>query len=362
MDAVRAAALAAGFPELGGRPVFIKPNCLCARAPERAATTHPDVLRAVIRLCRERGAGKIVVGDSPAYQSSEHAATKAGLLAAAREEGAEWAGCAVPVAAGSPAARLVKSFDLAAEAVEGSPFLISLPKLKTHSFMSYSGAIKNLFGLVPGLRKAQFHFRFPERADFAAMLVDLMLTAAPSFAIMDAVVAMDGDGPLNGKPFPMGAVLASPSPLALDIAAARMAGFLPSAVPYLAEAIGRGLLPGDEGSIRYPMLPPGAAAARGFKAPRRQLDPGILRPYVPKRLYAWIQKVLVPRPWFRPALCALCGACAKICPAGALSIPPGTRPRGAAPSIERDKCILCYCCHEVCPEGAVRLSRFKPFH
>ena len=237
----------APLPELRGASVLLKPNILNAALPEQAISTRGELVAAFARLLKAKGAGRIVAGESPAWQSSEAGARKSGIMAACEAEGVEWLDFSADAEYECPDGVRVKRFRLAA-ALREADLLVSMPKLKTHRLMRYTGAIKNLFGLVPGLQKSAFHMRFPAPADFGYMLVDLALTAKPAYSLMDAVVSMEGEGPANGRPVETGLLLASRDPLALDWIAASVAGYEPGELGYLVDACARGAWisgPGD---------------------------------------------------------------------------------------------------------------------
>lgn len=103
-------------------------------------------------------------------------------------------------------------------------YLIDLCKLKTHGMVGFSGAVKNLFGAVPGLQKPELHCRFPEKQPFSEMLVDLCDFLQPDLCIMDGILAMEGNGPTGGQPRKMGVLGASKSPYALDVCGASSLG------------------------------------------------------------------------------------------------------------------------------------------
>ncbi|MDR3166710.1 MAG: DUF362 domain-containing protein, partial [Treponema sp.] len=143
----------AGPPEVGGKTVLLKPNIVMDASPEKAVTTHPAFLEAVIRLVWEGGASRILVGDSPGLQGPNFSGKVSGLGDVTRKMGAEW----VDFTRGKkelpcPGGRAVRQFTLAGVLAEAD-YLISLPKLKTHQLMFFTGALKNLFGLVPSLAK-----------------------------------------------------------------------------------------------------------------------------------------------------------------------------------------------------------------
>jgi len=365
-SAIAGAEAAGTFPEVAGRTVLLKPNMLSAAEPERSVSTHPEVLRAAIREFRKRGA-EVAVGESPAVHGSVFAARKCGLLAVAEAEGVRWADFSATAVVENPGGRLVKRFEIASEAASAD-LVVSLPKLKTHQLMYYTGAMKNLFGTISGLQKAAFHFRFPERRDFGAMLTDLCLALKPSFSLMDAVVAMEGHGPGNGESRQVGLILASADILALDWAAASIIGYDPADVPNLADALSRGVWMSDPSELTIDGPPMDELRIHDFKRIKEVGDNGFGRMILPPSLYNLVRNATVPRPFFRDRRCLRCGECVAICPAKALSFSPARRaasPAGldktkAAKRVEvdYDACIRCYCCDEVCPAKAIDLRRF----
>ncbi|MDP3179462.1 MAG: DUF362 domain-containing protein, partial [Spirochaetaceae bacterium] len=193
-EAVREACESANFPDAVGKTVLFKPNILIGANPDRAVSTHPSVLRAAIRYAKAKGAARVLVGDSPSFQAGGSAFRKSGLQDAAQEEGAEWADFEVGERLDAPEGRVAMGFTVASAALQAD-VLVSLCKLKNHTLMYYTGALKNLFGCIPGLLKAQFHVRFPDRKRFGVMLNDLAQALAPEFSLMDAVIGMEGPGP-----------------------------------------------------------------------------------------------------------------------------------------------------------------------
>jgi uncharacterized protein (DUF362 family)/NAD-dependent dihydropyrimidine dehydrogenase PreA subunit len=351
--AVRQACDAAGFPEVAGKTVLFKPNILRGAEPERAVSTHPTVLRAAIRYAKSRGAAKVLVGESPSFQVGNAAFKKSGLLDAAAEEGAEWVDFSDGVQVDNPEGKLVKNFTIARAAVDAD-VLVSLCKLKNHRLMYYTGAMKNLFGCVPGLQKSQFHLRFPERASFGRMLTDLNLALRCEFSLMDAVVGMEGPGPSAGTPRQVGAILASRDPVALDRSACRIIGLDPRLVVNLEDALGRGVWIGSDDDIEILGTRPEEFRIDDWKMVPRDSTSRREMPSVMRNL-------VVGRPFFSRNKCIACGACVTICPGKALDLVPDPKAK-AKRRIEVDytKCIRCYCCHEVCPEDAIVVRRIRP--
>ncbi|MBL7006276.1 MAG: DUF362 domain-containing protein [Spirochaetia bacterium] len=353
--AVEAACLAAGFPHISGKKVLLKPNILSDVPPERAVTTHPEVLRAVIRFVRKMG-GTAYVGDSPTIQRSSFTGKKCGLKAVCDESGAIWVDFTdKPVKVGNASTQKKKrkknSFTLT-NAVNNCDMIISLPKMKTHQLMYMTGAVKNLFGLIPSLAKSPYHLRFPERIKFADMLLDLYQTATPQFSIMDAIIAMEGPGPNSGTPKHMGLIMASSDALALDFTASYVMGYVPELIPTVKQAIKRNLSSVQSiDSIEFPIDHPDKFKDRSYKRIDQDKEAGLLKTalgFLPRRSKPMYNE---PKPLFSDKNCIGCGECVEICPANALTLIRGVR---VIPDYK--KCIRCYCCHEVCQYDAISIE------
>ena len=203
-----------------GQKVLIKPNMLAGKHPQKAVTTHPEIVRQVILMAQCAG-GIVSVGDSPGLGKPESVARKCGILDVIEETGALFAPFdeSVPI---TLRAGTFHHLEVAREALEAD-VIINLPKLKTHQMMGFTGAVKNLFGLVVGMRKVRLHLQAgTDKAFFALMLLELAERFHPALSIMDAVIGMEGDGPGNGDPVQLGALLASATPIALDTVATNM--------------------------------------------------------------------------------------------------------------------------------------------
>lgn len=353
--AITRAAEKSGFPSVAGKTILVKPNILNASAPEKAVTTHPVFLAAVLQFLQENRAARIIVGDSPGFQQGSIAGKTAGLYQIAMDAKAEWDEFKQGSLHQAPEGRLVKSFVLA-DVLERCDLVINLPKLKTHRLMNYTGAIKNLFGLIPGLAKSAMHLRYPDKEHFGTMLVDLALSVVPTFTFMDAIAAMEGEGPGNGTPYPLGLVLASASMPLLDWTAASIIGYKPEKISYLADAMDRiGKNP------EKPEYSCGPESIQQVRVDNFKLLPyEIAHPSALKALPGFLQKLAVSatmrRPIFHEKKCIGCSACVKICPGKALILDrksPGINKI----LIDDAACITCFCCHEVCPVNAISAGK-----
>jgi uncharacterized protein (DUF362 family)/Pyruvate/2-oxoacid:ferredoxin oxidoreductase delta subunit len=348
------AALTRGVNLLGGLEQFVKagerillkPNILAGDGPEKAVATHPAVLAGCVRLLREGGA-PVCFGDSPGLENPRQAARHSGLEAAGVEAGADLVDFSIAGSLENSGGDLVSSFPAAA-AIQSCHGIINLPKAKTHQLTRITGAVKNLFGCISGKRKAMYHVRFPDVADFSQLLVELGLTLHPRLHIMDAIVAMEGNGPRSGDPRPLRVLIMSEDPVAVDATFCRLIDLDPAFIPTITLGRQAGLGYFAENEIAYT----GDSIAQ-FVAPDFKV---IRQPVLSNASYAfydWLKALVLPRPVIDPATCVRCGICVAACPVpdGALHFDNGSRQ--SPPAYDYDACIRCYCCHEMCPHRAI---------
>ncbi len=324
-----------------GQTVLLKPNLLTDRTPEQAVTTHPEVVRHLIRAVRELGATPIV-GDSPA--SAVKVATvleKTGMRAVCDEERATLVSLEQ---AGSDIVESGPYRFTIARAVREADVVVNLPKVKTHVLTTLTAAVKNMYGVVPGYQKAHLHCKHPSPADFGGLITAIIRSVPPVLNIADGIVGMEGDGPSAGRPIALGFLAASSDAFALDRTLCAILGIPPRSVPYL-----RGLahtpLPAVVGCLIDTIRPASFALPSTL---RSRLTP------------AWLVKRLRPFLWFRPTIgpaCVFCGQCVRACPAQAL-----TQVVGRPPELLTQRCIGCCCCHEVCPVSAIRMTQSRLFN
>lgn len=342
------------FPEVEGKKILLKPNILSGSDPEKAITTHPEVVRAVIQILKERKAAEIHVGDSPGVGNPDAAGKKCGIRQVCDDEGVNWASFTSDTPVSYPEGKKQKQFYLT-QIVKEVDMIFTLPKMKTHEMMYYTGAVKNLFGLIPGLKKSRFHFNYPEKEDFASMIVDLLDTAKPAYAIMDGILAMEGPGPGSGYPRQVNLLFASSNAAALDWAAASVMGYQGEEIPIFKEILDRGKWLNRPLEIEYPFLNPKDLVLHDYKRVQILKDSGFFKKAVPPGVYSAVRNAYIPRPVFRVNPCILCRKCVEICPADALvSLKDNKRKKI---EIDYKACIRCYCCHEVCPVDAIAVKR-----
>lgn len=331
--------------------VLLKPNLLAKHTPDKAVTTHPAVVTAVIETLKKRGVENITLADSAGGLYTEgtmKAIYKASGLAEVCEKEKVRLWCETTSGTRKTKGRLVQEFTLITPVLE-SDFIIDLPKLKTHVMTGLTCGVKNLFGCIPGLQKAEFHMRFPEKGPFGQMLCDLYETVNPDMVIVDGIVGMEGDGPAGGTPKEMGFLLGGDNGFAVDLAAAKLIGIDPAKVPYLAAGAARGLCPT---AFTEEMLADGSDAVLpvdGFVLPSG-FSPLTFQDRVPRALW-WavpaVTRFAAPHPVIKRAKCVGCGKCAEICPGNTIKI------ANKKAKIDPAGCIRCFCCHEMCPVKAI---------
>lgn len=323
-----------------GERVLLKPNMLSAKPPEKAVTTHPEVLRGVIELVKAAG-GIPLVGDSPGVESGRRVAEKSGILRVVEESGAELVEFTESMEVAGQG--LFKRFEIARPYMEADR-LINLAKLKTHEMMTMTCAVKNLFGAVVGTGKATWHLKAgADRGVFARMLLEIYLLRRPDLNIVDAVIAMEGNGPGSGDPRQVGLLLAGANPLAVDIIAAEVAG-IPKKLLHLERMAERLKL---DGSDRSRIETVGAsleeARVKDFRLPHISDVQFGLPTFLKNRL----RHYLTSHPCALPDKCKLCGVCVDACPPQAIAIREGRL------AFDYHRCIRCFCCRELCPDGAL---------
>ena len=346
-----------GSPDLAGKTVLLKPNMLFDSPCEKAVTTHPVFVETAIRLVREMGAKRILVGDSPGLQTPGYSGKSCGIGDVVKRTGVEWVDFTKEkVDVSFPGAKAMKKFTVTKAAVDAD-IIITLPKLKTHQLMYYTGALKNSFGLVPSMLKSTLHVRFSSREAFASMLVDLNMAVKPGYAFMDAVTAMEGPGPSAGNPRHIGLVLASSNLLAMDVAGSTIIGYPPMEIPVNREALGRGCWLSDFNEIEYPGLSPADLRIPDFvKIPIKKTGSQLVEFVLPGPLRRLINS-RAQGPEIDHSICVHCGDCSRICGSGAISFAGEGKERHL--NIDYGRCIHCFCCHEICPKNAIEIAQ-KP--
>lgn len=346
----------AAFVEPGER-IALKPNLLMPSAPERAIVTHPAVVAAAALEVKEAGAHAVVVESSGvgvvhARTVIERSFRRVGYLQMAERYGFEICLDMDYETISAPDAALVKRFEIMSPILRADG-VINLAKLKTHAFMIFSGATKNLFGVIPGLNKAGYHARLDDPRRFADMLLDVAYFVAPRLSIVDAIVGMEGNGPgTGGSPRAIGALVAGDDPVAVDVACCRIAGIDTSTVFVLTAARERHLWSGREAEVDTLGVPVSDLRISDFKLPGSYEGIGVGGvPFLDGALRSLLRRFnRRPRP--KAGRCTLCAACERGCPVEAITLDRQAK----VAKVDDKLCIRCYCCHEICPHAAIDLE------
>lgn len=326
-----------------GMRIGIKVNLVAALKPETAAVTDPVCVSALCTLLKERGAS-VVVGDSPGGLFTPAALKlvyQVSGMDRVTDTGAELnTDTSVKTGRLTEACRS-RSFEYTGW-LDGCDALIDFAKLKTHGMLGLSGAVKNMFGTVPGTRKPEMHYQFPKAEEFADMLIDLNLHFRPHLYLVDAVECMQGNGPTMGKPVHVGCILSGENGFETDEVCAALLGADPEQLPTVVRARVRGL---SDGYVLNGDLKPFLGKVTDLP-PMRDLR------FLGGRLFGpVVQRLMEAKPTADLSKCVGCGKCASLCPAKAIEI------RKGKVSFDRKKCIRCFCCQEFCPKGALRSAR-----
>ncbi len=331
-----------------GQRVLVKLNLLMKRTPERATTTHPAVARAIVRAIQSIGATPILA-DSPGGPFTRGMLSgvyeTCGIKAVAEETGCVLNDDFSTTTRFFEEGQAARHLDLLG-VLDHVDAVITVGKLKTHGLTTMTGCVKNLYGLVPGTTKVEYHARYQDVALFSNMLLDICACVKPCFAILDAVEGMEGEGPSGGRPRMIGALIGSRNAHAADAVGARLIGLRPEQVTTLEAAVKRSLLPDYElvGDDIAPMI------LTDFDIPMKHKRASWVR------LVNRLPQALRPRPVFTHRLCDGCGTCVRACPAKAIAMDEKHKPQ-----VDVRKCIRCYCCQELCPKTDVEVRRIPIF-
>ena len=322
------------FKFKAGSKVLIKPNIVgCFPKKQIAATTHPALIEAVCKILKKNNC-QIFIGDSP-FTNPEQSLKAAGIDKLKKYGKLLIFELEKQITINDNKAKYLKKFQIA-KILKDVDLIIDMPKLKTHTLTKYTGAIKNLYGCIPGGLKQRIHNEAHGDKKFSKLLIDIYQNIKPGLAIMDGIIGMEGEGPTSGDLKKSGLILASENPVALDIVSAKIIGYKPKRVYAIKEAIKRKLITGKisiKGVKEIPKI--------NFKKPSS---------VEMSRSRELIKKLFKEKPIIcNTKKCIKCQMCKNHCPKQAISMNP-------FPEVDKKKCIRCFCCIEICPQDAMILS------
>ncbi|PIU42118.1 MAG: hypothetical protein COS99_01835 [Candidatus Omnitrophica bacterium CG07_land_8_20_14_0_80_42_15] len=321
-----------------GERVLIKPNFLSARKPEEGVNTHPEFIRAVLKKVKAI-TSDIMIGDSPGGfgKNIDEIYERSGVKQVAQEEGV--------ALVKFDKSRKIGRYPVAVCALEADK-IISLPKFKSHDIMLITAAVKNMYGVLPGIFKAKQHSIAPSNKQLAPILVDAYSIRKPDLSIVDAIVSMDGNGPSSGRLRETDFIIASTDGVAVDSVLMKITGLEPFDLHTNKEAHDRGI--GEADLEKIDIL---GETINSVKVDDFRFSEIRLLNRAPK-LIAWLLKLLmVFKINIDNSKCRRCKLCEEACPASAISIAEHKC------KVDHSKCLLCMCCREICPHGAVVVDK-----
>ncbi|UYP46228.1 hypothetical protein NEF87_002513 [Candidatus Lokiarchaeum ossiferum] len=336
-----------------GMIILIKPNVLSGKPAERAVTTHPEVLRAVIRWVKQFKPARVFVGDSSGSNSpnATQVALKAcGILQVCIDENVECAPLEkTPRKIYSVKNGFVLDEIASTHLLEDADLIINIPKIKTHGLTTLTCCIKNMFGTVMLGNKAQMHARFPMVDAFTSALVDVYSVSSPQLTVIDGYLCQEGKGPAAGDVVKLDLILAGYDGVALDTTVCKIIDVDPNQVMYLPKAEQKNL-----GSMKLDDYTFVGEKIESVKRPFKLPSIKIPKFKIPKKITEYLGKILFKsRLKVDPSKCVLCGKCWQNCPVDALTPPEEKQVGKTVPLWDKKKCITCYCCTELCPHEAI---------
>jgi uncharacterized protein (DUF362 family)/Pyruvate/2-oxoacid:ferredoxin oxidoreductase delta subunit len=348
------------LPLSNGTRVLLKPNCLSAsHGPNRPVNTRVEVIAAVGQYLRSRYQVNLIIADSGgmgSYGKTKRAYTLMGLDQMSTRLDAELVNLEELglIEIENPVGKIYSRFKATA-LLNQIDVIINLPKLKTHILTGITGAIKNYLGLLPGSLKRTVHVTAPNGPAMSQALVDIWggikMKVPRTLNLMDGIMAMEGAGPTHGQARPVGRLMASTDPVALDVIASTIMGFNPAKVRTNILAAEAGL--GIADPSRIELLGAGwtELPVLGFKHPftrTREWAEAIIPAWLVGKAFDWLYEA---KPRVRSESCQACGLCVQACPSQALSLSE----QGL--HLKQELCIECYCCLEHCPSEGLWVPR-----
>ena len=332
-----------------GEKILLKPNWIMAVPPERNATTHPTIFKAVSEILKEEKVN-LFYGDSPGHGTEEDEAYEAAGITGFLEIADALDLTLADFIHGRDVIVGTRIFHIANGALNADG-IISLPKLKTQGFLKLTGAVKNQMGCIPGRRKGTYHRELQRPADFARMLVELNMYLNPRLYIMDGVIAMEGNGPMNGDSKPMNVILMSDDPIALDATVCRLIDVNPefSYTVTIGMQSGHGTYLEEEITLLGDPI-------ESFISYNFNINRNPISNVRGAGVFAFDNDAGVPKPYIVNEACKKCGVCIDVCPISPKALSFKDDNKAFPPQYDYNRCIRCFCCQELCSYGAIKIK------
>jgi uncharacterized protein (DUF362 family)/NAD-dependent dihydropyrimidine dehydrogenase PreA subunit len=332
-----------------GQTILVKPNLLSEHTPDEAVTTHPEFMRAVVRLVKQCKAIPIIA-DGPSIMNVEKVYNITGMAQVAKEEKVSLVYLSdykinqyKPEKFKFASLQNIHVSDIINQ-VDG---IINLPKMKTHMLLTVTFGLKNLYGLIPGYTKSEYHKKAINSITFSKLTAELYSIIKPKLrlTIMDGIIGMDGEGPSHGRVRDIGIISASEDTVAHDAVLCSMINLQPGSLPLLKFCAKENL---GETDLKKIVIKGDDIKINDFIIPKTHLVN-----YIPEFAANMVAKLVYWKPQINPDKCKLCNKCVVICPQKTIS------KKGNKLVVNQKNCISCFCCNEVCPEDAIVLQSGK---
>jgi len=343
--------------QFSGKRVGLKPNLLLPCKPDRAIITHPIFFQAIVEIVKDHGGIPVLI-ENPAIHSLETILKKTPYGEIVRTMQIETPDMTPTQSISFDQGVQFKTIEISS-AFFDVDMIVNIPKLKTHGLTAITGALKNLFGAMPGLKKSRMHLKAPSRDDFSVFLMDLYGALSfgfdppkPILHIMDGILGMEGEGPgLSGTPAQVGVIIMGRDPLAVDWTFTQITKIPPDDVPTLTEGFKRPYCVSSPDDIQILGENITQLQLPDFKMSKNKfLSNGVRWPFTSN----FFKQLILEKPVPKPDKCTLCYQCMRICPAKVISPP---QKLGKIPVYDYNQCIRCFCCMEICPEAAIQLQK-----
>ncbi len=320
------------------KKILLKPNLLAAHFPKEAATTHPEFLRAVIWLVKEKDAVPIVA-DGPSVTNFDEVVTKTGIKEVCKQENVELINLNTYPSIKVEFKKYGIEHIVISKLVTEVDRIINLPKLKTHSLVGFTCAVKNMYGIVPGLTKSLYHRQVPHPKDFVDLMFTIFSIRMPDLTIVDGIYGMDGEGPAGGNVKKFNVIIMSTDAVAID--------------SFVLQLITK-----DYFKIYKKFFYSVKPEVVFYNTTEKFLQNiNIVPPKTTQIVTLFPTRVLNFAKhfiWFRPKIvqqrCERCGKCYNICPQKTIYVLKGKY------VISYKNCISCFCCYEACPYKAIKFE------